>query len=80
MDRLSVREIRALVALDTYGPLTLSEIAGALGIPPSSAHTMLTRLQAHDLVDKQDNKYVITEKGRRAIEQVRELLAAKGVN
>ena len=74
MDRLSVREIRALVALERYGPLSLSEIAGALEIPPSSAHGMMTRLQAQDLVDKQDNKYAITEQGRQALRQIREIL------
>ena len=74
MDRLSVREVRALVALEAHGPMALFEIARALGVPPSSAHGMLTKLMAMDLVAKHDGKYEITEKGRKVLAEVRQIV------
>lgn len=74
LDRLSLREIRALALLEARGPLALFEIARALGIPPSSAHGMLTKLQAMDLVERKDGKYHLTEKGARVLEDVKEII------
>ncbi len=75
MDRLSVREIRALIALEARGTMALFEIARELGIPPSSAYGMMTKLVALDLVTKPgEGKYAITEKGRQALRQVKAIL------
>ena len=78
MDRLSVRELRALALLRARGPLALHEISRALGVAPSTVHGMMLRLQAMDLVariEDGEKRYVITEKGEEALRLVEQLLA-----
>ena len=77
MDRLSVREVRALVFLEERGPASLLEVSRALGIPPSTAHGMLTKLVALGLVAKTPGKqYEITDEGRETIAEVKQLLVS----
>ncbi len=79
LDRLSVREVRALVTLKHKPGMSLIEIARQLEIPPSSAHGMMTKLVAMGLVKRENNLYYITDKGEAAIAELRELLAAEVV-
>ena len=75
VERLSVREVRVLAALEG-GPRGLVGLARELGIPPSSLYGILTKLQANGLVARDEEKrYVITERGRQALAELRRLLA-----
>ncbi len=79
MERLSVREVRVLVALGARGPAGLTELSRELGIPPSSLYGLLTKLQALGLVARDEAKqYVLTGKGREAIERVKAILEPVG--
>jgi len=75
VDRLSIREVRVLLALEDE-PRGLTELSRMLGIPPSSLYGTLTKLQALGLVMRNEAKqYIITDKGRQAIADVKQLLA-----
>ena len=77
MESLNLREVRALALLRARGPLSLKEISREMGIPPSSAHGMLTKLQALGLVSKdpETKRYEITEKGLSMLRELQSILA-----
>ncbi|GAB7059177.1 MarR family winged helix-turn-helix transcriptional regulator [Streptomyces mexicanus] len=54
-DTLTLPQLRALVVLDTCGPVKLVALAGTLGVNPSTALRMVGRLEALDLVDRRTN-------------------------
>lgn len=77
MDRLSVREVRVLVALARSPGMGLTELSRSLGIPPSSMHGVLTKLQALDLVEKRNSNYYLTKKGEEMLETIKTILAVE---
>ncbi|MFI2644026.1 MarR family winged helix-turn-helix transcriptional regulator [Streptomyces sp. NPDC018610] len=54
-DSLTLPQLRALVVLNTCGPVKLVVLAGTLGVNPSTALRMVSRLEALDLVDRRTN-------------------------
>ncbi|MEU6477559.1 MarR family transcriptional regulator [Streptomyces sp. NPDC047017] len=54
-DSLTLPQLRALVVLDTCGPVKLVVLATTLGVNPSTALRMVERLEALDLVDRRTN-------------------------
>ncbi|MFF8594779.1 MarR family winged helix-turn-helix transcriptional regulator [Streptomyces sp. NPDC015220] len=54
-DSLTLPQLRALVVLDTCGPVKLVALAATLGVNPSTALRMVGRLEALDLVDRRTN-------------------------
>ncbi|GAB1326024.1 MarR family winged helix-turn-helix transcriptional regulator [Streptomyces sp. NPDC093260] len=54
-DSLTLPQLRALVVLDTCGPVKLVVLATTLGVNPSTALRMVGRLEALDLVDRRTN-------------------------
>ncbi|MGW0080275.1 MarR family winged helix-turn-helix transcriptional regulator [Streptomyces sp. NPDC003393] len=54
-DSLTLPQLRALVVLDTCGPVKLVVLAATLGVNPSTALRMVGRLEALDLVDRRTN-------------------------
>ncbi|MEU5085512.1 MarR family winged helix-turn-helix transcriptional regulator [Streptomyces sp. NPDC021356] len=54
-DSLTLPQLRALVVLDTCGPVKLVVLAATLGVNPSTALRMVERLEALDLVDRRTN-------------------------
>lgn len=54
-ESLTLPQLRALVVLDSRGPVTLTALATTLGVNPSTALRMAERLVALDLVDRKTN-------------------------
>ncbi|MFE1751213.1 MarR family winged helix-turn-helix transcriptional regulator [Streptomyces anandii] len=54
-ESLTLPQLRALVVLDTCGPVKLVALAATLGVNPSTALRMVGRLEALDLVDRRTN-------------------------
>ncbi|MFG2573938.1 MarR family winged helix-turn-helix transcriptional regulator [Streptomyces sp. NPDC048481] len=52
---LTLPQLRALVVLDTCGPVRLTALAATLGVNPSTALRMAERLTAAGLVDRRTN-------------------------
>lgn len=54
-DTLTLPQLRALVVLDTCGPVKLAAMAATLGVNPSTALRMVERLEAVHLIDRKTN-------------------------
>ncbi|MFK4144773.1 MarR family winged helix-turn-helix transcriptional regulator [Streptomyces sp. NPDC004065] len=54
-ESLTLPQLRALVVLDTCGPVKLVALAATLGVNPSTALRMVERLEALGLVDRRTN-------------------------
>jgi DNA-binding MarR family transcriptional regulator len=54
-DSLTLPQLRALVVLDTCGPVKLVALAAALGVNPSTALRMVGRLEGLGLADRRTN-------------------------
>lgn len=54
-ETLTLAQLRALVVLDTCGPVRLTALAATLGVNPSTALRMAERLTAVGLVDRRAN-------------------------
>ncbi|MER6985024.1 MarR family winged helix-turn-helix transcriptional regulator [Streptomyces carpinensis] len=54
-DSLTLPQLRALVVLDTCGPVKLVALAATLSVNPSTALRMVGRLEALELVDRRTN-------------------------
>lgn len=74
---LTLPQLRALVVLDSQGPVKLASLAGALGVNPSTAMRMVDRLEAAGSVTRQANPgnrrevvLSLTEPGRALVEEV----------
>jgi DNA-binding MarR family transcriptional regulator len=89
-DRLTVPQLRALIAVASRGTLTAAELAGALGVHASGATRLIERLATAGLLDRRafpaDRRYValaVSARGsglvdsiiRRRRKAVREILA-----
>ena len=74
---VTLPQYRALIALATRGPLNVGELADELGIHPSSASRLCTRLVAKRLVrrttvrgDRRETSLSLTASGRRLVDRV----------
>lgn len=74
---LTLPQLRALVVLDSQGPVKLATLAGALGVNPSTAMRMVDRLEAGGSVTRQANPgnrrevvLSLTAQGRGLVERV----------
>ncbi|RXS72653.1 MarR family transcriptional regulator [Streptomyces sp. TM32] len=74
---LTLPQLRALVVLESQGPVKLASLAGALGVNPSTAMRMVDRLEAAGSVTRQANPgnrrevvLSLTEPGRALVEEV----------
>jgi DNA-binding MarR family transcriptional regulator len=54
-DSLTLPQLRALVVLDTCGPVKLAALAATLGVNPSTALRMVERLESVGLIDRKTN-------------------------
>ncbi|UXY32458.1 MarR family transcriptional regulator [Streptomyces sp. HUAS TT20] len=54
-DSLTLPQLRALVVLDTCGPVKLAAMAATLGVNPSTALRMVERLESVGLIDRRTN-------------------------
>ncbi|MFI5825111.1 MarR family winged helix-turn-helix transcriptional regulator [Streptomyces rishiriensis] len=54
-ETLTLPQLRALVVLDTCGPVKLTALALTLGVNPSTALRMAERLETIDLLDRRSN-------------------------
>lgn len=54
-DSLTLPQLRALVVLDTCGPVKLAAMAATLGVNPSTALRMVERLESVGLIDRKTN-------------------------
>ncbi|MEH0416936.1 MarR family transcriptional regulator [Streptomyces sp. B21-083] len=52
---LTLPQLRALVVLDTCGPVKLAALAATLGVNPSTALRMVERLESVGLIDRRTN-------------------------
>ncbi|WP_432035543.1 MarR family winged helix-turn-helix transcriptional regulator [Streptomyces cucumeris] len=78
-ESLTLPQFRMLVALEIRGPLSLSRLAGELGVQPSTAMRMIDRLAAAGVVargaseaDRRTSVISLTNTGRRTVEEVTE--------
>ncbi|WP_254885922.1 MarR family winged helix-turn-helix transcriptional regulator [Streptomyces sp. NA02950] len=76
-ESLTLPQFRMLVVLDSGGPLSLSRLAGELGVQPSTAMRMIDRLVAAGMVargvsaeDRRSSVLSLTKGGRRIVTQV----------
>ncbi|MFJ9418844.1 MarR family winged helix-turn-helix transcriptional regulator [Streptomyces sp. NPDC101227] len=74
---LTLPQLRALVVLDSQGPVKLAALAAALGVNPSTAMRMVDRLEASGSVSRQANPgnrrevvLSLTAQGRELVERV----------
>ena len=74
---LSLPQLRALMILATRGPMTLTTLAGDMGVHPSNATRACDRLVAAGLLDRRDNpadrrhlRLELTAAGRTLIDEV----------
>ena len=72
----------ALSHLSAHGPLSARELAGLVGVTPSSMTALLDRLEAQDLAtrgrhptDRRKTALTITERGQQSLAQVRGWMA-----
>lgn len=75
-DSLTLPQFRMLVVLDGRGPLSLSGLAGELGVQPSTAMRMIDRLVAAGMVargvsaeDRRTSVISLTKAGRRIVNE-----------
>ncbi|OPF70691.1 MarR family transcriptional regulator [Streptomyces antioxidans] len=75
-DSLTLPQFRMLVVLDGRGPLSLSGLAGELGVQPSTAMRMIDRLVAAGMVargvtaeDRRTSVISLTKDGRRIVNE-----------
>ncbi|MFD5385595.1 MarR family winged helix-turn-helix transcriptional regulator [Streptomyces sp. NPDC127074] len=75
-DSLTLPQFRMLVVLDGRGPLSLSGLAGELGVQPSTAMRMIDRLVAVGMVargvsaeDRRTSVISLTRDGRRIVNE-----------
>lgn len=54
-DSLTLPQLRAMVVLDSCGPVKLAALAATLGVNPSTALRMVERLESVDLIDRKAN-------------------------
>jgi len=54
-DSLTLPQLRAMVVLDTCGPVKLAAMAATLGVNPSTALRMVERLESAGLIDRKTN-------------------------
>src|ERR1044072_755026 len=73
-ESLTLPQFRMLVVLDGRGPLSLSGLAGELGVQPSTAMRMIDRLVAAGMVargvsaeDRRTSMISLTKEGRRIV-------------
>jgi DNA-binding MarR family transcriptional regulator len=78
-EALTLPQLRMLVALESHGPLNLSQLAAELGVQPSTALRMLDRLVAIGMVardasptDRRTTVISLTATGRRTVSDVTE--------
>ena len=78
-DDVSLPQFRILVVLATRGPRNLTELAGDVGINPSTAHRLCNRLIGGDLLERSPSPtsrrevvLELTDDGSRLIGQVME--------
>lgn len=78
-EALTLPQFRMLVALHTRGPLSLSTLAGELGVQPSTAMRMIDRLVNADMVtrgsspsDRRTSIISLTAKGSATVAQATE--------
>lgn len=76
-DSLTLPQLRALVVLDTCGPVKLVALAATLGVNPSTALRMVERLESVRLIDRKTNPdnrreviLSLTPAGRDLVERV----------
>jgi DNA-binding MarR family transcriptional regulator len=76
-DSLTLPQLRALVVLDTCGPVKLAAMAATLGVNPSTALRMVERLESAGLIDRKTNPdnrreviLSLTHAGRHLVERV----------
>ncbi|NUP38640.1 MAG: MarR family transcriptional regulator, partial [Streptomyces sp.] len=76
-DSLTLPQLRALVVLDTCGPVKLVALAATLGVNPSTALRMVERLESVGLIDRKTNPdnrreviLSLTPAGRDLVERV----------
>ncbi|GAA2475105.1 MarR family winged helix-turn-helix transcriptional regulator [Streptomyces longisporus] len=76
-DSLTLPQLRALVVLDTCGPVKLVALAATLGVNPSTALRMVERLESVGLTDRKSNPdnrreviLSLTPAGRDLVERV----------
>ncbi|MET9762282.1 MarR family transcriptional regulator [Streptomyces sp. NPDC006372] len=74
---LTLPQLRALVVLDTCGPVKLAAMAATLGVNPSTALRMVERLESAGLIDRRTNPanrreviLSLTPAGRDLVERV----------
>ncbi|MEU8874909.1 MarR family transcriptional regulator [Streptomyces javensis] len=79
-ESLTLPQFRMLVVLDGRGPLSLSGLAGELGVQPSTAMRMIDRLVAAGMVargvsaeDRRTSVISLTKGGRRIVGEATEL-------
>ncbi|AGP55580.1 MarR family winged helix-turn-helix transcriptional regulator [Streptomyces rapamycinicus] len=75
-DSLTLPQFRMLVVLDGRGPLSLSGLAGEMGVQPSTAMRMIDRLVAAGMVargvsagDRRTSVISLTKLGRRIVSE-----------
>ena len=74
LEDLSIKEILVLKSLEKE-PKVATRIAEELNIPPTTIYNILYRLQAEDLVRKENNrKWIITEQGKKILKKVIEVI------
>jgi DNA-binding MarR family transcriptional regulator len=78
-ETLTLPQFRMLVVLGTRGSLSLSQLAGELGVQPSTAMRMIDRLVAVDMVsrgasptDRRTSVISLTASGRRTVTETTE--------
>ncbi|EFL24921.1 MarR family transcriptional regulator [Streptomyces himastatinicus ATCC 53653] len=78
-ESLTLPQFRMLVVLDAGGPLSLSGLAGELGVQPSTAMRMIDRLVTTGVVergvsaeDRRTSMISLTRAGRRIVAEVTE--------
>ncbi|MFI0816751.1 MarR family winged helix-turn-helix transcriptional regulator [Streptomyces sp. NPDC021098] len=78
-ESLTLPQFRMLVVLDAGGPLSLSGLAGELGVQPSTAMRMIDRLVTAGVVarggsaeDRRTSMISLTPAGRRVVAEVTE--------
>ncbi|MGW1747709.1 MarR family winged helix-turn-helix transcriptional regulator [Streptomyces sp. NPDC002092] len=76
-DSLTLPQLRALVVLDSCGPVKLAALAATLGVNPSTALRMVERLESVGLTDRRSNPdnrreviLSLTPAGRDLVERV----------
>ena len=53
------KSVAILALLSAGGPASLAEVVDGTGLPRPTAHRLLSALEAHHLVSRQDGRYVL---------------------